>query len=1313
MGGSMMNRMLLLALAFTSFGASAIDMDYYTVGQADTLELTFKSVALFFNHSVVRTMMIIAMVAGLGFGLIQSGFAGFAQKLDGGDGTVKLSTAFWSLLGMAFFAGLFLPTATLHIYDSARNQYKPVTNVPQMIVFAAGITNNIEREFNDVANASKPNLYSTNSSGLPFQLLYFVGSEEVTRKSSPYLKANIASFYKNCVVMANIDKDELYNSSVDAWATLVDAAKPGWWATWYDSTSTNGNPIDCQTMYNQINTETNSTSDSVQEQLKGTCSLASFDVSNAVELTACKRILDEALSENLGITTGYAEMFRTSILAESIHNSLANQSTLVATNMLTNRGMVQDGMSSLVGATSWMPVIKAALLSVVVAATIIIAFLFPTPLFPKAFKLLIGLWAFVFFWNVTDILMVQLVNANAKLAFDGIKDFNQGLTTFYLLPSAAQKALIMMSEARQSSMQMALIFTATFTGVSAYGLMSMGQGLTGSMSKNSDKAANDVAPESKGQMMENLTNSTALERVHNQYDFGSMSNSQQYAQQSNLESNVKTIGHYGGDVNTASSASGQAGAQGSIQSNSKAAAINSDGNGMAISAQSGDSEGHTIKGKAEATKELAEQHGTTTSQIAYTQGEVAGGSSTGEAYARLNESSRTGISVAQQSSDESSILVAQTLGAIDAKRENAEENDTNIEDQAFTNSAFNTMMEQANIDVDKEVIDTIRKDNPNATNGELMQTLAEFQKSNTIAEVDAHDGDSSSIIDDKTYQSKATHIETDTEQRTLDEQGVTQAEYIEKSTESLVGDKLGRIDALEIDANQNGGDIVDVARDMSSHSTKEQLAQQQAFDDLVSSYQTSNPNASVQDTYDALADMDLMDKRALLESHGYDTSAVMLDKQDTADHDAGHKEGARNSDVITGESPRERGVQSGITDAAKTSADIDAVGDKAKELNTTPDDVIHKKAESDATKNTEQGMLLHELADTMPEVSFEDLAKADVGANNHIALDGKLAAAMHAAGHISDEQYEVAKDGGRIDFSLGRDENNNLETVTSNVATGDSATSNDQISQVEGSSYTSGLQISNPSTARDLVTNADKVENVLSRGEEGERDLALALNTATQGLYSADDQTSSSTNLGISGVLGFGDTTSQGGKGFGNASVNAGAEERNTSLQTTDRIVGTALEVIEIAQNRADNLGLSGESKEEFVAEQFSKYSSNFLEQASDLTEANAKGYNNLANEAKHDFVKDMNAEYPHQPDNVETPETIKSGDKEELDARTAAALATLEHDTNVVQRLDEGWQKFGSDLGLIKDEDPKADVAPQAEAPKTEAPQAIASQPE
>lgn len=1054
-------------------------MDYVVYGGGEQIAAAFRSVALFFSHPGIKGFMSVFIVAGIGFALLSGGISGLIARLENKDASPGFVAVAWTIFGLAIFSAGVLPKTTMHVYDKSRNLYLPVGNVPMLLAYAAGGMNSMENAYRDIVAVSGATPSVMFENGSAFKLLLESTGDFGGADIDHYLHANISEYYRRCLVPAKPDMSKLYNNTNDLLEELKAAAKPGWYMDWRSSSKPEGELTTCETAYNTLKAELNPTASSMVKKLNAVCKAAEFNPNDAQQKNTCMTQLNQAVDSVFGSTSnGWQLLFANSIVANGIREAMLNEGVEGTMKALLNRSMVSEGMAAHVASDTWMPLVKAFVTAIVIALSTVIFPLLATPLFGKVLKMFIGMIFFVVSWNIADIVITHMfLPGTLNAAIHEVQQNGMGLASMWLTPTSNMKALALLGEARTSGMNIAVILTATITGLSAYGLTSFAQRMTASLDKNADKAAEDSQPEKSGALLGAMANSMGEYKAVALQGMDGFSNARAFDMLENSSAaQVKMEGR------SLSGAAHDYGAQRGGEDRGRLDALSSSAaaSGRTIEAQAsavaGVSESER-QGHLSAIEKIATLQNVDSNTLALTSTEASTAKEQGAKQAMKSEADKNGNDLLTQ---------AFVTGNIEGSKEQGGNRPYVAQpSRASTDAEKQTLTHISDIEATDRVVAQIMANNPNMTEVQAREDLARR-------------GQAANFADANVNQTSA---------------GTETVAYVEGSAKA--GHAAGVLETTQA----NGTTVRDLSKESARIETNQNIGQ------------TNVSKNSTDTQLQNVGEDNLSHSVAMAEEKSQAPGGITQFNKDTADR------------TVSQESGHNRIWQAVASMTGRTS---------------------------------------------------EQLGLDMAGANTHIALTPENVDSWYEAGMINKGQWEAVKanGGGRLDASMGLDENGKLTSMTTKVAAGDSASSNNSHVVDQSTVFKLNAETGDVNSTREVLSNPQMVAAIYAQ-KHGSMTLANQAANVISTIESQSVQTQSQGSVGAGVNFGSGGGGNREGGLFGglfnaNAGVNGNYAKIHSERYDTQR--GAFSKHISSLEGDADRQGLTGSEKVMFVADHFSRF---------------------------------------------------------------------------------------------------------------------------
>lgn len=459
---------LILFLVLVFYGISfANSYEYVTHGGYDAAVEAWKRVALIFSSDNFLGLFSIGFIAGLLFLIIGI----FLRSAFGLKITPHVFIPYLIAGGLVYVA-LILPKDDIWIYDETLNRGPyTVSGVPKGLAFLAGTLNKIERGVIElIATSGDPvEDYRLNPAGLVFNAFGSMNGEQVPY----YIFASLKNYFQDCVIYelerpgASINMDQIMRGEKTLRDVIEAAKNPSLYVSIYDPSGAEIN-TDCSSAGNTLLSSNYIGSISNFENIfKGGCAKAGYDVNSVQSYQQCKNAVSSSanwLLQKGGIATGGVTdiLLAQQLLFSGIVRNyvLANGPAAVGSYLAT-----QQSAGSFIGlgmhANSWIPEMKEALTSLVIALSPLILVFVVTPLGGRAISVLCGFFIWLTVWGIVDALVhsfgLSMAGQYAKYVNigGGVQGF--GIYAASVIPNAVGKIYALFGALRWSGLTLSSV----------------------------------------------------------------------------------------------------------------------------------------------------------------------------------------------------------------------------------------------------------------------------------------------------------------------------------------------------------------------------------------------------------------------------------------------------------------------------------------------------------------------------------------------------------------------------------------------------------------------------------------------------------------------------------------------------------------------------------------------------------------------------------------------------------------------------------------------------------------------------------------
>ena len=459
------------AVLLSARAVFALDMEYYTYGGFQQVVGAFSRMALIFSDSGFQAAIYVAMVLGILFGAIA-----LVMRALGG----RFSTMSWGvplMMGYVIYAAMIVPQGNLIIYDPVANTNQTVGGIPDGIVAIAGIMNKLEQfVVNTIYTTSTdPTAYQNSAGGRPFNVLYDLGQAGGMSTVDADISASLKQYTNDCVMFelqrpgTTLTVNGLATST-DFMAQFALAASPAVYTTEFPGNVS----VTCTEAWTDLTNSLNDDS-TYANAINALCADAGYDTTIAAEVTQCTDVIPGVFNVLAG-GTGYAfsDMFKQSLMGETLNEVLLDNSASLATRVLADRNTGSSLIGAGMAANEWLPIFKAVMTAVALTLIPFLVIFLPTPLMGKAASLICGIFVYMTAWGAIDAIIHSLAMDYAMSTLSGIITQGQlGMLTLNFFSSGPAKVLAVMGAMRWGGMLLAGAVAGAFvkTGGTVLGQM--------------------------------------------------------------------------------------------------------------------------------------------------------------------------------------------------------------------------------------------------------------------------------------------------------------------------------------------------------------------------------------------------------------------------------------------------------------------------------------------------------------------------------------------------------------------------------------------------------------------------------------------------------------------------------------------------------------------------------------------------------------------------------------------------------------------------------------------------------------------------
>jgi len=468
---------LALIILLKAVPSYALDMEYITYGNFDTVFEAFHSLSLWLSDTGWQGLMFVAVMMGIFFGFTTI----FAKGLSGQRTGILAPVAFPVLAGLAVYIALFSPasTGTLTIYDKNLNKFQQVS-LPNGIILVVGSLNKIEQGLADIfGTPDDPNAPRLDeaASWIGYDLLYRASSAGKWKTSHIY--NSLKKYYKDCVFFelerpgTTLTVDEIESTTTDFIPTFEKAVNPAIYTVYYDDAHPTGVTMTCTEAWTNIKTYLQDPNN-FDEMLKSVCAASGINPDDPVQYSQCKSIISKycEFNHNQSICSVPENYIRQVNLAWTFRDVLIENGNRAYQALMQSKNIFSS-IGSLMSFHRYLPQLKGWLTAIIGGITAFLIMFLPTPLFGRILINILGLFVWLTMWNVADILVNRISLNEIYKAFTFIRQNNMGLDAILYAPDTAFNGLAMIGTFRALSLILSTFLSGLFVKTFGSHVMAM------------------------------------------------------------------------------------------------------------------------------------------------------------------------------------------------------------------------------------------------------------------------------------------------------------------------------------------------------------------------------------------------------------------------------------------------------------------------------------------------------------------------------------------------------------------------------------------------------------------------------------------------------------------------------------------------------------------------------------------------------------------------------------------------------------------------------------------------------------------------
>jgi hypothetical protein len=455
--------------------------EYHTWGNFDVVCTTFERIALIMSDSRYFVMIFCVAVLGLVFGQFKAYLHMF--KRGAGQMTLLYGAALF-FIGITIYLATIVPKTEMHVYDKSYNQYKPVGNLPVLLVWTAGLANYFERTFIDmIETSSDPLSYENSAGGNVLSIVHNFFNSRIDLSSSSdnsdsgpdrLFQLSLRKYLYDCVSFemskknALIDANDFFNTS-DFKQTIAKANSMAVYTRYYDKDALSGRTCSCEQswanldqqfmmlnsgssgMMSFVNMVGRDSKISVPDNNSGTGEQSLFQTVD----TKITDFFNHTVMKNTDTQTDISTLFTQWLIANELWNAMEEAD--VKTISSRNTGVAMTGAGIM--ANEWVPVMRGVMFATYMCLFPFLTLLVVTPMAGRALQFMLASFVFFAAWSVCDVIVHNLAMDQAVALFEGLKNQQLGLNNLFMFSDRAAKGLAVLGGFKFSSMAIAGIMT--------------------------------------------------------------------------------------------------------------------------------------------------------------------------------------------------------------------------------------------------------------------------------------------------------------------------------------------------------------------------------------------------------------------------------------------------------------------------------------------------------------------------------------------------------------------------------------------------------------------------------------------------------------------------------------------------------------------------------------------------------------------------------------------------------------------------------------------------------------------------------------
>jgi hypothetical protein len=562
---------------------------YTTWGDFDTVVNTFERVALMVSDNSYHGLFFGIIVISLVFGIISAFGRGF---LSGQENPLAWVRVFGTIiLGVIVYQTFIQKTSQIVVYDETLNLQKTVADVPDGLIFLAGLSNKIEKGLVDIIwTSTDPYSFKESSGGSVFNIIKSAYGKNVNLNGMPnggeYIKPTLQRYINDCVLYEMsrpgtlIDIND-FNNTLNLENILAQAQSGSINTVMYNDTYKSGQTVTCTQCWLEISNylaTLTPTSPPVERFYDETCGVAGLlnitgQTGINVDLTTANKAT-AFIGAILGTTVTKSQLVTQKLIADELWTAINDGDSQVIASRKT--GVSMTGMANM--AVEWIPILKGLVFAIFIGLFPFVALLIPTPLFGRAISFMFGSFLFLTAWGICDALIHSFAMDKAVALFTEISTSGLGLNSHIMFEKESSKALAMFGAARWSSMMLAGVLSAMIARFGGYAMSQFTSQMSMAKMHGAEAEAMVSSPDAKARSMNALESSMPSIALSNDYGMNQMGQVEMFRRGSSLKADKELIQEFGnGSVNKAIDTKAENTVVNAVGDNSRTTALGREG----------------------------------------------------------------------------------------------------------------------------------------------------------------------------------------------------------------------------------------------------------------------------------------------------------------------------------------------------------------------------------------------------------------------------------------------------------------------------------------------------------------------------------------------------------------------------------------------------------------------------------------------------------------------------------------------------------------------------------------------------------------